>query len=1177
MRQRVLVLAACWLLWPAAAQEFRATLTGRVVDQSDAVVPGATVRIENAETREAAAITTDSQGGYTAPFLRPGTYSVSVEAAGFKKFVRSGVLLNVGQTAVVEVRLEIGSLAEQMTVSAAAPLLESAKSDRGQVIDAQGVREFALVGRNPFLLAVLSPGVSFNGPLIYQRPFEPGAVARLSINGTWNQNSEFLLDGAPNNAQAGNNFMAYIPPVDAVDQFKIQANSYDAQYGKSSGSIINVSLKSGTNELHGAVYEFARRNAWDANSFQNNARNVPRIDHFLDHYGGAVGGPILLPKLYDGRNRSFFFFNYEGYREGTPTPLFLSVPAPEFLQGDFSKLADAQGRRITIYNPATGRDVNGTWVRDPFAANIIPSNRLNPVAQKILGYQPKPNTATTGQGYSVQNYFKAGGENLDKDDFYNLVIKFDQNISSRQLLFFRHASNDRMEWRNTNGVEGPGWAGPSPFQRINDAYVLDWVGTFTPTFLGNMRVSFGRFLDPSGCKPNKGFDLTTIGFPQSLVSRLPGDPSFGTYAFTDYNALGCNSTGSYTNTWAAHPTVTKIQGSHSIKAGVDMRWIQYATKNEGNRFRLTGERGSTQREWNRADSLSGNSIASFLLGTPAAGTIDFNVFPMFLYRYFAPYFQDDWKISRKLTLNLGLRWDFNVPPNERFNRLNRSFDPETANPADKLIDRTKFPGFPTVRGGLLFAGVNGRPRIAAGVDKTAVQPRAGFAYQLSSRIVMRGGMGKFYLNPSNDYLLNNGFSVSTPLINSLDGGRTPIPNLIDNPFPDGPMLPAGSSLGALTYIGRAFDFFDPDFKLPYVYQFSFGFQLRMPLSSVLDVSYAGNRTHKLQTSRPYNDPSAEFRANCNPLEGGKPGYCDERLPNPFYALAPFEGTSLGTSPTVARNALNRPFPAFGALTQNGRNDGKVWYDSLQLSLQRRSRNGLTLTFSYTLSKMIEQQGWLDAQRYVPQRGLYQYDRPHSIRAGSIWQLPFGRSQRFLNTSHPVWSRLVGGWEHTVSFQYSTGTPWALPGNVRYLKEGKLPDIDWSAPKIQAVRPCVARYNTDNTITLQPYSVAYGCTGYNFLILPQYAPREASNYDGRSRLHAVPQADMSLNKLTRITEKTAIQFRAEAFNVFNTFYFPLQQFNNNAENANFGQLIKETVAQGNANFPRQIQLAVKFIF
>ena len=348
------------------AQGVEATLKGRVQDSSGAAVPAAKLDVKNTGTNRIVSTVSDTAGQYNVPFLQPGTYILTIEAPGFKKVVREGLSLSVGDTVGMDITLEVGAVTEQLTVTAEAPLLETAKADRGTLVDQQTVAEMPLNGRNPFMLAKIAAGVNFNGTVIYQRPFDNGAIAQWTINGGLYESNEFLLDGAPNNAQAGVNNIAYVPPVDAVQEFKIQTNSYDAQYGHTSGGIVNVSLKSGTNAVHGTVYEFARRKAWDANSFQNNAAGAPKGEHYLDQYGGQISGPVYIPKIYDGRNKTFFMFDYERYRENTPRPYTLSVPAPEFANGDFSKLVNGAGQPIAIYDPSTGKDVNGTWTRQVF-------------------------------------------------------------------------------------------------------------------------------------------------------------------------------------------------------------------------------------------------------------------------------------------------------------------------------------------------------------------------------------------------------------------------------------------------------------------------------------------------------------------------------------------------------------------------------------------------------------------------------------------------------------------------------------------------------------------------------------------------------------------------------------------------------------------------------------------
>ena len=289
------------------AQGGQATLTGRVTDRSGGVIPNARVEVKNTGTNITLSVETGSAGIYTAPYLPPGTYNVSIEVSGFKKFVREGLELNIGQTATVDVVLEVGLQTEQVVVTAETPLLDLAKADRGSLMDRERVAELPLNGRNPFMLAKLVGGVNFNGQILWERPFDNGAIAMWSINGGLQSTNEFLLDGAPNNAQAGSNNIAYVPPVDSVQEFKIQTNSFDAQYGKTSGGIVNVSLKSGTNSLHGSLYEFARRTAWDANSFQNNANGLPKDEHYLDQFGGQLDGPVYIPGIYDGRNKTFFF------------------------------------------------------------------------------------------------------------------------------------------------------------------------------------------------------------------------------------------------------------------------------------------------------------------------------------------------------------------------------------------------------------------------------------------------------------------------------------------------------------------------------------------------------------------------------------------------------------------------------------------------------------------------------------------------------------------------------------------------------------------------------------------------------------------------------------------------------------------------------------------------------
>jgi hypothetical protein len=1173
------------LLCPLSGQEFRAVLKGHVVDPSGSAVPQAKASVRHVETNQAKDAVSDGQGDFTIPFLQPGTYEVSVTASGFKTYRRTDLTLMVGQTAALEIRLDVGDLTETVRVTSEAPLLDAVKADRGMVIDNQRVTEMPLNGRNPVMISSMLPGVNFNSAVIYFRPFDNGAINQWSINGSGGAKTEYLLDGAPNNAQAGANNIAAVPGVDAVAEFKIQTNSYDAQYGHTGGGVMNISLKSGSNTLHGTVYEFARRAGWDANTFQNNAANpvVPRPLHILDQYGFEVDGPVFLPKLYDGRNRTFFMFNLERYQEENPVTILNSFPELDMRGGDFSKLRNSQGAQIAIFDPTTGNAANN-YTRTPFAGNIIPPSRINPIASKILSYFPKPNAVTPGQNYSSLNYQVPASDANQHERYKTYTTKIDQNIGN-QRFFVRHIYTNRDLLRSVNGIHTEaGNDGYFPFLRNNTGAVADWVSMVNPTNVFNLRLSFNRYIEGSGVGKNEGFDITTLGFPAALAAALPNGKWFQVYAFSGYSTLGATSYYGYTNNFAVHPNITRIQGAHSLKAGFDMRWIQYNDQTTGQPMNMTSNAGFTQRNWQQADALSGNSIATFLLGTPSSVSSAWNVKPSYLYRYFAPYLQDDWKISRRLTLNLGLRWDFNLPPKERYNRMNRGFDQNVVNSVDTLVTNRSLLSGP-VRGSLLFAGIGGTPQLAANLYKKAIQPRAGAAYQLNDKTVLRGGWGRYYVNPSNDYFQTNGFSQTTSFDTSLDGGRTPIPNVMNNPAPNGIPAPPGSSLGDRTYLGRGFNFVNPDFRLPYIDHFSVGVQRQLPFNSKIEVSYVGSRGREVQSTKPINNYSAALRDSCNPLSGGKVTNCSDLVANPFYNLAPFAGTSLFSNATIAKSTLAQTFPAYGGLTEVARNDGKTWYNSLQIAYEVRARKGLNLIVAYTLSKQIDQAGWNDVYTNTMQRGLIQFDRTHLLTTTAVYELPFGPGKRVLGNSGRALGRIVGGWELNWMVTYSSGKPWALPNGL-YLRESKNPSIDWNQARVWGVQTstkggvtaaCVARMNNDGSITMQPFSVNAGCTDYAFLGTPTYAPRYIPSYDGRLRGMSQQNVDMSLNKTTKIAERARIQFRAEAFNLLNHYYVDRQGFVNDLNSALFGSLDKATVGTLNTNAPRQVQLGVKFIW
>jgi hypothetical protein len=1152
------------------AQEFRASLTGRIRDAHGAAVTGAQLSLRDIDKNETIHQTADHEGNYTYPLVAPGNYELKVTHPGFKSFLRSGMTLTVNQAATLDISLEIGSVNEQISVTADLEQLDLASGDRGGLIDGKTIAEMPLNGRNPFMLASLVAGVDYNGSLAYQRPFDNGAIAQFGIGGG-SSSSDFLIDGVPNNAQAGSNNIAYVPPVDSVQEFKIQTNAYDAQYGKTAGGVMNAVLKSGSNELHGSIYEYMRRNWLDANSFQNNARGAPRDGHSLDQYGALVTGPVAIPKIYNGRNRTFYMVNYERYSEDSPQPLILSVPALEMRNGDFSKLKDKTGRLYTIYDPNTGfTNTSGTFDRLPFPGNIIPANRINPIAQKILTYIPKPNVTTAGADYSQSNLFLSGGDNPAHDAFYNLATKIDQTINERHKFFLRYTKNDRTEIRPTNGVpyDQPGVSGPDPLKRINDSAVIDWLSTLSPNLIFNVRTSFARYVESSQGTPNNTFDLTKLGFPQSLASQLPGGPNFGVYTFTNYQTLGSYPTSNISNTVTLHPNLTWVKGTKTLKGGVDMRWLQYSVQNTGNVFTLGATVAFTQELYNTAQSLKGNAIASWLLGTPGSGSVTYNALPIYLFPYYAPWAQFDWKLTRKLTVNAGFRQDNNLPPTERYNRIDRGFDPTAPSGLNNLVDRTKYPLL-TLTGSLTFAGVDGLSRYPTDPYYDTWQPRFGFAYALTPRTVLRGGWGRFYINANNDYLQATGFSNTTPLVYSPNESMVPIPNRINNPFPDGILVPTGAAAGSLTYAGRAFNVVNTHFRLPHVNSFSLGIQRSLTTRSVIDVSYSGSRGIDLQDSRTLNDYSASFRDGCNFFAGGNPSSCDKTFGNPFANIPAFTGTSNYSATSLSRATLSVPYPQFGQITELMRNDGRNWYNSIQSSYSIRNR-WTTFRANYTYSKNTERSGFLDPQSFVMQQGPAGYDVPHHFSLSAVTQLPGGHSgPRLLR-------KFIGGWQQSIIIQRQSGRPWNLPTNIIYVKDASL-NTKWNAPVVQGVSPCVSQWNTNNTITPTQASIDAGCTSPNWIVSPRYSPRYEPNRESNIRLQSFGLVDFSLDKTTAITDRYKFQFRAEIFNLLNSFFLTNQSYDATATNATFGSIVKAGVSAPSSNYPRQAQLGFKLLW
>jgi hypothetical protein len=1129
-----------------------------------------------------------------------------VEATGFKKAVNESLELHVSDKATLDVTMEIGQLEQVVTVSPDELLLEKDTATRGQVIENRRITELPLNGRNPIMLATLAPGVQFNGNPQFTRPFDNGDNAQFSINGGIQRHNEFLLDGAPNNAVTdadtartrSSNNIAYVPPVDATQEFKVQTNSYDAQYGRTGGGIINVTTKNGGNEFHGTLYEFARRYQWEANFFENNAANPPRpryaVDpvtganlggRILDQYGGNFSGPIMLPHfgeggpvVYDGKDKAFFFFAYERYREDIPAPRIVNVPTLLERSGDFSQSG------ITIYDPLTTRpDPNnpGRFIRDPFPGNVIPAaggpgcgvtrSCLNPVGFAIANAFPLPNNGPAGA--RTNNFINS--PNLESEKFYNLVVRGDGNVGENHRMFFRYVRNRRNQFSGAD-YPGLGLDAQDPLVRANNGAAIDWVTTISPTAVLNLRATYTRFVQAAFRSRSTPFDATSLGFPASFSNARPVSivPRFEVAGF---NAFGPrNPSQNTTNTVSLQGSLSLIRGKHSFKIGGEVRDNRINARGAsfswgGGQF--TFNQVFTQRDPSlptNTNVLGGVGLASLLIGTPSGGTIENLSRPGFRWRYYAPYIQDDIKVSQKLTVNLGLRYDYEAPPVERFNQQNRGFGFDQASPlAAQIRNRPGFsecPACANLTGGLLFAGVNGQPEEAFDKDKNNFQPRVGVAYEVNDKTVVRGGYGLYYF-PQAEFGGTTGFTISTPVVGATADFRPA--NTLSNPFPSGINQPVGSSLGLLTQAGGDVIFSLPNHVTPKIHQFAAGVQRQLPGSFKLDLSYVGSRSNDILT----NDFNVGNARNINVLSAAQlaqaranPAFFNAQVDNPFAGLLP--GTSLNAA-QVQRRRLLLPFPQFGAVTQALENVGKIWYDSLQASAERRMTNGLTMIVSYTWSRTDMALGFLNPQDTETSRSRADFDREHILVVSGVYQLPFGRGRRFLTDADKGLNLLLGGWEYNWIARFQSGIPVGYPGNLDLIGDPRIEGKNFN----KWFNTCVRQLDGTNR---QPNAARNGfesCTNPAWAVRGAATLRTIPFRSDVLREPTVPQFDMSLNKSFIFTERYRAQFRVEGFNVTNTPLFPGPSTDATGDDArNFGRVNRST-----RNFPRQVQLGFKFYF
>ncbi|MEZ5399941.1 MAG: TonB-dependent receptor [Bryobacteraceae bacterium] len=1145
-------------------QEVRATLSGAVTDSSGAPIPGVTVTVTNLATNFSTTAESNAAGTYLTPFLPPGIYRLSAEHQGFKKFVRENIRLEAQDRARADVTLEVGDLTQSVTVAADVSLLQTETASRSQIISNELISQIPTQGRNPFQIAWAAPGVIKTGGWRYLRSFDIAGTSNFAVNGGRNRENEVLLDGISN--VRGNRTVIHVPTMESVQEFKVVTNNYDAQYGRTGGGVVTIVTKSGGNNFHGTLFEYFQAEELNANQTELNRNGTRKPPNNINTYGFNLSGPIFIPKLVDARNKLFWLISYEGMRQRSADPGSRSVPLADWRAGDFSTLLNAQGAQVTIYDPLT---TQADATRTPFPGNRIPGNRISPIATNAFKYYPQPNSAGDGPAH-VNNYIYPSRWIGNMDQW---IGRMDYIINTKNTLYFRYGQNPFSEYRGLVFIQDPfndrnpaETTGNAPLIRNGRNWTSDWTSTLSPTFTFNLRAGLARWEETTGSSFGSGFDQRTLGFSSAIVSQL-ARPEFPQINLGSYQGMGTSrlQNTATNDSYTIQPNFNLATGRHLLKFGAEGRRYNDTSNDPGLAAGFYNfDRGWTQANALRADAVSGNEIASFLLGYPtASGTpagVDRNIFPAQRNHYFATFFQDDWKLTQRLTLNLGLRWDYEQPMVERYDRALRGFDFTTASPIASQAQGLN------LTGAVQFANVNGQPRGAFNPDKNNFQPRFGAAYRVTERMVIRGGYGLYYLG-QNEAGSSQGFSRRTTAVTTTDGGLRPAVS-IENAFanlPGGRLLdPIGSSLGAASFLGEGITVNNLNRPLPYSHQFSVDIERELPFGLLGEVAYVGNLTRKLPVNSPVNSiPASELnrRTSTGAIDSA---YYTARVPNPMAGLIPNNAGLNGT--TIPRQQLLLPYPQYSGITLASNPIGAQDYHGFQSKVTKRMSHGVTFLASYGAGKTLERVTMLNPQDFnladpsasrLEKRSANQIDIPQKFTVAGVWEMPFGKGKAWgAGWSKPV-DLVLGGWQLNFDITYQSG--WAVDyPNAAQVTTG-------TAKLSSGERTLDRWFNT--SLWTNP------ATGRPVARQEPFTLRAFPTLFGDVRVPGYQNWDASVSKNFAIHEEIRAQFRFEMVNAFNRpWYTGLISGGNDVASANFGRL---NFVQG--NLPRFIKLGLHLYF
>ena len=1181
-----IILVSLLSLAPALlAQEFRGAISGAVTDPSGALVAGASVLVVETQTGTRVQAVSDTGGQYTAPFLLPGDYNISVKMDGFKEALRKAVHVGAGEHPIIDIRLDVGETSQSVEVTADAPLVNSENASVGHAITTKEVEDFPLNGRSPMMLAQLEIGVIYspftgtsggsNSGSMVQQPYE--SSNNFSIGGTPTQSSEMLINGAPN--ATWDMRSAFSAPQDAVQEVRVKAFDTDTSFGHTRGGTINQVLKTGTNTLHGSLYEFNQPSNLTANSFFNNRNGLGNpVTHF-NQYGATAGGPAFIPKVLDGKNKLFWFVAWENDVNSQPFTNFISVPSAAEKRGDFSQILAAD--KTQLYDPYSGALTGSTVNRTPLANNQIPASRINPIAAQYLKFYPEPNVfgfSTTARSDGYDNY---GTTAPNTNHFNNELGRLDYNMTDRSRLAvdIRHNALDATKNDYFQNI-----ASGTLTRQQNWGASLDEVYTLSPTSVLNLRLNY-TFMYNAASDPSVGFDPTSLGFPGYMAANSDrlALPYMYFSTSTNFQSLGTNSAAKRpSQSLQLFGTWTKIKGNHAFKIGADLRQYRLST------ITYQASAGSFNfgaNSWVRASSgasstvAMGQDMAQFLYGLPDQGFYDINTYGSWYSYYSSGFLQDDWRVRRNLTLNLGVRFDHDGPYHEKWARTANGFGFNTPSPiAAQAIANYKLnpaPQLPAsqfnVPGGLTYPA-NGASAVYQNTSHLA-SPRVGFAWSpdcMKGKTVVRGGVGMFVAPITIATLAQNGNYSSNPIINqegfsqettmTVTGNNYlyPGPATLSDPFPGGAILqPAGQSLGAATFLGQTVAFLNPQMKSPYSVRWNFGFQHSISPNMMLEMLYIGNHSVHLPVNlTQLNGIPRQYLSTLGVRDQPLVTALNASTPNPFNKLIA-AGTPAGATTSVAQLLSFYPefplgytsggFTGSGGVMEQNLNVGSSYFHSLNVRFQRRLSGGLTVIGNYIFSKLMEQDTWLNDTDPRPEKRVSPFDHTHRGVLALRYELPFKAASRKANL-------FIGGWHVNAIYTKQTGQPFTWMGT----SSTTIGDLVYFGAPLQ--------FNSRETNGL-----AFNTSAFDTKTANQFAYHIRTFSTTFSSLRGDGTNELSASMLKRfdIREKMYLQLRLECFNVLNrpTFQFP----NLAPTNSAFGLIT------GTSNRARSIQLGGRFVF